>query len=278
MSIGFVIVTYNSERVLPTCLKSIPQGYDTVVIDNASKDNSAQIASSLGARIAVNAKNLGFGTACNQGAKILSASHVFFLNPDAVLAQDALCEIEKAIELFPDAGGFGPAIVIAGKRQKFRRTSYVQSLGRRYAMDIPPNENTEVDFLDGAAFICDRKLFLELDGFDQRLFLYFDDDDLCFRIRNRNIKLIYVPGARVFHQRNGSSGKSLSLNYLRSYHATKSRLLISNKYGIPINLGWERKRAIILVLRSIAALNVVKASKSLGSLFALNSSADTPQH
>ena len=137
MSVGFVIVTYNSARVLPACLKSIPPGFEVVVVDNASRDDSAEIARSLGARVIANRKNAGFGAACNQGAKLLAASHAFFLNPDAVLAAGAVAEIEKAIELYPEAGGFGPAIEVAGKRRKFRRISYPQSQGRRLEPDVP---------------------------------------------------------------------------------------------------------------------------------------------
>jgi Glycosyl transferase family 2 len=76
MPIGFVIATYNSERVLPACLNSIPRNYVIVDIDNASKVNSIEIVKSLGARIFVNEKNLGFGSACNQGAKLGPADRV----------------------------------------------------------------------------------------------------------------------------------------------------------------------------------------------------------
>ena len=149
----------------------------------------------------------------------------------------------------------------------------MQSQGQRQAPDVPPTESTEVDFLDGAAFVCDLELFWGLGGFDEKIFLYFEDDDLSFRIRAQNRKLIYVPGARVLHERNGSSGKSLSLDYFRSFHAAKSRVLISNKHGIPIDVRREKRRAVILLLRSIATLNVRKAAKSLGTFFALTSGA-----
>ncbi|MFY9642710.1 MAG: glycosyltransferase family 2 protein [Rhodomicrobium sp.] len=269
MSIGFVIVTYNSESVLPACLKSIPSGYEAVVVDNASKDKSAQIARSLGARVIVNKTNIGFGAACNRGAKLLSASHVFFLNPDAILLEGAVSEIEKAIGRYPDAGGFGPAIAIPGKRQKFRSTSYPQYQGRPNEGDVPPAGTAEVDFLDGAALICDLELFLKIGGFDEGLFLYYDDDDLCFRLRSQNRTLIYVATANVMHHRNRSSGNGIYLDYFRSYHAARSRIFISNKYTLPLDAHRERKRAIIVLLRSIVALNVRKAAKCLGTLNAL---------
>jgi N-acetylglucosaminyl-diphospho-decaprenol L-rhamnosyltransferase len=271
MSIGFVIVTYNSEAVLPACLNSIPQGHDIVVADNASRDRSAEIARSFGARVLVNEKNLGFGAACNRGAKLLATSHVFFLNPDAVLCANTAGEIEKAIGLYPDAGAFGPAIKHGGKRQKFRSTSFMQNQGRRYAEETPPAVNAAVDFLDGAALVCDLKLFWELGGFDENIFLYFEDDDLCFRIKSQGRKLIYVPAAAVCHERNRSSGRSLRLDYFRSFHAMKSRLLVSGKHGLPIDVHAEKRRAAMLLFRSSVTLNVRKAAKSLGTLSALSS-------
>jgi GT2 family glycosyltransferase len=269
MCIGFVIVTYNSAAVLPACLASIPSGYDIVVVDNASKDDSARLAGSLGARVIVNERNIGFGAACNRGAKLLSASHVFFLNPDAVLAEGGVSEIEKAIKLYPESGGFGPAIKVPGKRQKFRTASYPLYHGRPRKADVPPADIAEVDFLDGAALVCDLKLFLEMGGFDERIFLYFDDDDLCYRIRVQNRKLIYVASASVTHKKNESSGSGLYLDFFRSFHAAKSRTYISDKYGLQHNVRQEMRRAIILLLRSIITLNARKSAKSLGTMLAL---------
>ncbi len=269
MSIGFVIVTYNSERVLPACLKSIPQGYSAVVVDNASKDSSPEIAKSHGASLIVNAKNLGFGTACNQGARALATSHVFFLNPDAALAPGALGTIEHAITHYPGAGAFGPAVHINGKRQKFRTTSYMENRGQRQASETPPDEAAEVGFLDGAALVCDRELFWKLGGFDERIFLYFEDDDLCFRIKSCGRRLFYIPEAHVLHERTASSGKSLRLDYFRSFHAAKSRIFVSNKHGIPLDIPGEKRHAAVLLLRAMASLNVSKATKTLGMLAAL---------
>jgi GT2 family glycosyltransferase len=93
------------------------------------------IAKSFGAQIIANPKNLGFGAACNLGAKCLQSPYVFFLNPDAILEKDALFELEKAIEKFPDAAGFAPAVKISGESRSFRNKSYIQDQGRRYLPD-----------------------------------------------------------------------------------------------------------------------------------------------
>ena len=271
MSIGFVVVTYESERVLPTCLKSLPKGHEIVVVDNASRDRSVEIARSFGGRVIVNEKNVGFGAACNQGAKLLSTSHAFFLNPDAVLDDNTLPELEKGITQHPDAGGWGPAISVAAKRQKFRSISFPQNRGARYAEESPPVETSEVDFLDGAALVVGLDVFHKIGGFDESFFLYYEDDDLCFRIRSQDKKLIYVFDAKVFHKRNSSSGSSPYLEYLRSFHATNSKIFICKKYGIPFDTQKETKRAFVLFLLAMLSLNVKKVAKVFGTLFALRS-------
>lgn len=270
MSIGIVMVTFNSASVLGSCLESIPSGCHVVVVDNASRDDSAAIAEAAGVTVVRNRENRGFGAACNQGAKLLQTSHVLFLNPDAVLASGALEELALAIAKFPDAGGFGPAIEVPGESASFRATSYIQDQGRRYlSADQVPSACCEVDFVDGAAFVCNRQLFVDLGGFDEHLFLYFEDDDLSFRIRAADRRLIYVPDALVVHAKRASCGRGLRLHYLRAFHETRSRMVLSHKYGLPFYSFNEKKRAIIRTARALLTLNFVKAARYVGVFTAL---------
>jgi N-acetylglucosaminyl-diphospho-decaprenol L-rhamnosyltransferase len=268
MSIGFVIVTYNSGHVLRECLASIPATCETVVIDNASSDGSAGLARSLGARVWVSEKNIGFGAACNRGAALLATTHVFFLNPDAVLTPGAVPEIERAISLYPEAGGYGPAIEAPGKRRKFRSTSYPQCQADK--KEVAPAGDADVDFLDGAALVCGREYFIETGGFDERIFLYYEDDDLCYRIRRSGKKLVYVGASVVYHKRNESSRGGMGLDYFRSFHAAKSRIFMCEKYGLPLDSARERRQAALHLLKAILSLNRKKAAKSLGALRAFH--------
>jgi GT2 family glycosyltransferase len=275
MSVSFVIVAFNSTSVLRDCLASIPAGHPVVIVDNASQDRPGEIAKSFGAEIVLNSENLGFGAACNQGAKLLSTSHVFFLNPDAVLADNAVQEIERAIERFPDAGGFGPAVKNLGRTRSFRAKSYIQEQGPRHIEDSQaPFDYAEVDFIDGAAFICNLELFLDLGGFDENLFLYFEDDDLSFRIRSENRRLIYVPQSIVFHRPKSSSGSRFWLNYFRSWHEMRSRMKVSKKYGLPFDVRREKKRALIRLFRSAFLMQFGKAARYLGIARALKANID----
>ncbi len=271
LAIGFILVSYNSAAVLGDAIRSIPQGYPVVVVDNASRDTSAAISRSLGASVIANDRNVGFGAACNQAAKMLTTPYLFFLNPDATIQHGAMEIIENAIKAFPDAAGFGPSVEIPGEARNFRSTSYVIDQGRRYiADDAAPKDCAEVDFLDGAAFLVDRESFWSCGGFDENLFLYYDDDDLSFRLRQLSKKLIYVPQAKVSHLKKNSSKGALRLDYNRAFHETRSRLLLNIKYGIPTEMHKEKKRAVIRFVRALAMLNLRKSARYLGTLSALN--------
>jgi GT2 family glycosyltransferase len=273
-SIGIVVVTFNSAQVLTACLNSIPMPRNLVVVDNASRDDSVAIAQKFGAQILRNKRNLGFGAACNLGAALSTAPYVLFLNPDAVMADNAISELQKAIELYPAAGGFAPAVNIIGSTRSFRKTSYVQDQGSRYIADAEaPKSYAEVDFIDGAACLYNRDLFLKLGGFDESLFLYFEDDDLSYRMRQSEKKLIYVPQALILHKKKASSGRRIDLVYKRSWHETASRLRLNKKYDIHCDINMERKRARIRLMRALITLNPYKGLRYLGTLRALSAFA-----
>ena len=90
VALDVVIVTYNSAEYLPRVLGSLPDWVDVIVIDNASSDDSAELARSAGVTVVANDVNAGFAAACNQGASLGDADFVLFLNPDATIDGDNL--------------------------------------------------------------------------------------------------------------------------------------------------------------------------------------------
>jgi N-acetylglucosaminyl-diphospho-decaprenol L-rhamnosyltransferase len=273
MEIGVVIVSYNSATVLGACLASIPKGCEVIVVDNASHDASAAMAASMGARVIKNSRNIGFGAACNMGARALTSSHVLFLNPDAMLHDDALTHFKTAISHYPDAAAFGPKIVLPGGQESFRYSSYVSDQGGGYvSVKHAPVADCCVDFIDGSAMICNRTIFLSLDGFDENLFLYYEDDDLCFRMRRAGYSLVHVPSAIVGHEKKACTTPTLGLDYLRAWHETTSRVILSKKYGLPFNSKLFRRVCLIRITRALMTLSFKKAIRYLAMFSAAGSS------
>jgi N-acetylglucosaminyl-diphospho-decaprenol L-rhamnosyltransferase len=233
-SITAIIVTYESGEVLSQCLDSLRGKTDAIiVIDNNSTDNSRQLAKDGGAEIIQLATNVGFGVANNLGAKQATTDWLLFINPDARIMDDAIEYLLNAALLYPQAGLFGPRIIDSDGKLFFQTRSLLsRCLHNPKGILHRPSGNCCTPFISGACMMVRRDLFLALGGFDPKIFLFFEDDDLCRRVSDVGKAIIYVDDAVVRHQRGQSTRSSLRNVFLTRAHMAWSRGYISHKYGI----------------------------------------------
>ena len=109
MDLSIIIVSFNTKKLLTSCIKSIQEytkgiNFEIIVVDNDSKDGSSEAAKNLGATVIKNSKNLGFAGANNQGFKISRGRYVLFLNSDTEIHDNVLGEITNWMDLNPKAG------------------------------------------------------------------------------------------------------------------------------------------------------------------------------
>ena len=182
--LAVVTVTFNSSTVLPRMLETIPSDVPVTIVDNGSgdADEIAVIAKRFGSHLVCNKENLGFGRACNIGASNVNAELVFFLNPDAVIVDRAIEHLIRASRDYPHASAFGPAIKTGIGRPYFRRSSVIAPIKWRLPRGWP-DQDTEVPVLSGAALAVRKLDFDSVGGFDPKIFLYHEDDDLCLRLK-----------------------------------------------------------------------------------------------
>lgn len=236
--VTIVTVTYNSTGVLPDMVASVPQETLLVIVDNASGDRDQLrriVASRLKAtRLIENERNLGFGAACNKGAKQANTEFLLFLNPDAALASDTLRKLIEAAERHPDATAFNPRILDKrGKTVVKRRSDLVN-----HSLWLPKNEltkDTVVPVLSGAALFVRRSAFEAVGGFDSKIFLFFEDDDLSLRLSRSQGHLVYVADAVVHHSGGASSGGSLKSEDIKNWHWGYSQIYTTRKHGMRYN-------------------------------------------
>src|SRR5260370_39225366 len=115
--IGIIIVTYNSGAEIGACLDAaVASGAETVVVDNASRDNTIAEVSRRGVRLIANPGNRGFAAAVNQGFAVLNSGYVLLLNPDAVI-QTSLEPLREACDLPGSAGAGGQLVDGRGRQQ-----------------------------------------------------------------------------------------------------------------------------------------------------------------
>ena len=110
MSLDVVVVTYNSAELLPQALAGLPDDARVVVVDNASADDSAGVARSLGAEVVENPVNAGFAAAANQGAALGEAELVLFLNPDAAVDAGMVRRLADRFAADPTLGVVSPRL------------------------------------------------------------------------------------------------------------------------------------------------------------------------
>lgn len=225
-----VLVTYNSAQVVADAIRSVPAGNEIIVVDNASRDDSVEIARSLGAIVIENAENLGFGSACNIGAARASAERLFFLNPDARVEPDTLDHLARAMDADPRSAAFNPRIVEPDGRQFFRRRTKLIPRPYLLRMEVPTCDRY-VYFACGAALAMRTKDFVELGGFDERIFLYYEDDDITARIIKAGKKVLYVHDAITHHMVGKSCGNSMEGLYFKFYHELRAKRYTYKKHG-----------------------------------------------
>jgi GT2 family glycosyltransferase len=226
-----------------------------VVIDNAStekftKDKKYQ---KLNLKIIRSEKNLGFAGGQNLGIKFAldnGADYVVVLNDDVILDKDLIVELLKTFETNKDCGMVSPKIYFA-KGYEFHKDRYQQNeLGKviwyaggkidwqnviashRGVDEVDKGQYekvAETDFASGCCEMIKRKVLEKIGLFDERYFLYYEDNDLSQRAKAYNFKILYQPKAIMWHLNAGSTGGSGST--LHDYYITRNRLLFGFKYS-----------------------------------------------
>lgn len=232
--VTIVTVTYNSAAVIGAMLDSVPPGVRTIVVDNASTDDTAEVVARSPAELVAMERNGGFGVASNAGARMATTPFLLFLNPDTTLAPGALEALVAAAERYPHASAFNPTLIEPDGRRRHHRGSPLLRK-RDWAPRTPPQGDCELPVLFGSALFCRRAQFEAIGGFDERIFLYHEDDDLSLRLK-RFGPLMHIHDAEVHHARGGSTPASPRMHYLRARYKAVSALYARRKHGYPAPL------------------------------------------
>lgn len=230
-----IVVAFDSAHALPECLDALrAEGVPVIVVDNASADESVALAERMGAKVFRQARNEGYGRANNAGVRAAGTEFVLIVNPDVTVEEGAVAALLDAARRHPDAGLLAPQIVEPSGRVFFQPRSLLAKRltnpGGKLAL---PEGEACAPFFSGACFLMRRDVFLELGGFDEKIFLFYEDDDLCRRIEDSGRSLVYVPQAVVRHGRGRSSGRRPGLVFRSRWHQAWSRAYVSRKYGLP---------------------------------------------
>ena len=246
--VTIVLVTHDSAADLPVSLASAraQRGIEaeTIVVDTASQDGSAELARRLApdARVIALGENAGFSAAMNAGIAAAHGRYVLALNPDCRLEPDFASVLAARLDVRPDVGSAsgrifraeGPVlaptdrldstgIVFRASGRHFDRGSEEEAAGRYLGEE-------EVGGTTGAAGFYRREALesarISTGYFDSDFFLYREDADLAWRLRRLGWKCLYVPGAVAFHRRRNLPSRRREMTELANYHSVKNRFLL----------------------------------------------------
>lgn len=227
--IGIIIVNYKSRDYLKGCVNSIFNNFNNVepeiIIVNNDKEILENIFEGSVKIIEVN-KNMGFGASCNIGAKEAKEDVLFFLNPDTkILSRN----INDVLRMFDNKIGAVGAKVLeeSGEIQNWsagKNINIIEILKNNLGLSenkriLESEEAKEVDWVTGAAMFIRKDLFLSLGGFDENFFLYFEDIDLCRRVKEVGKKVIYFPSFQISHL--GGKSSSDKREQKRQYYKSQ---------------------------------------------------------
>lgn len=232
--ISIIIVNYNVKEFLANCLQSVKKSSDGIeteifVVDNNSSDGSMEFLKPRFPEVKFieNSENLGFGKANNQAIRQASGKYTLILNPDTLLQEDTLRVLVSYMDKNPETGACGckilnpdgtfapesrrsvPTVSSAlykalGLTALFPRSKI---FGKYYQGWKDEDEMGEVPVLSGSFMFFRTKTLLEVEGFDERFFMYGEDIDLCYRVTNSGWKIDYVPSTSIIHYKGESTKK-----------------------------------------------------------------------
>ena len=215
------IVTYKSEKVLFKCLKSIKKINKIIIYDNSNDLILKNKVKSKYPKIKyiLSKKNLGYGRANNEIIKICKTKYLLVLNPDTVLNKSCEFELAKSI----NSKKFDFSIIAPISQDKnFGSVIKDSKLKKRGIF--------ETNYVKGFALLVNTKIIKKVGMFDKNIFLYFEEIDLCKRLRERNYKIYVNTKAKIFHKAAKSSNIGFEFDKCRHWHWMWSSVYFKRKH------------------------------------------------
>jgi N-acetylglucosaminyl-diphospho-decaprenol L-rhamnosyltransferase len=226
--VDVIIVNYRTAELTMQAVRSVlgePDLGKVVVVENGSPDDSANKLQSIESdprmRLVVSKRNLGFGGGNNVAVRHANSRYIFFLNSDAYVKPGCLRILMKRLAEDKAVGLIAPAIYVeeGGALQLDAQGEFPTPTSLLLRKTHRVSDSLAPDWVSGAAFMARREEFKALGGFDERLFMYFEDVDLCRRYRDQGKGILREPSASVIHL-GGKSRQSTAMQK-KSYYKSQ---------------------------------------------------------
>lgn len=253
MLLSIVTLNYQKKELTLACLESLYQQFakeftenkmELLIVDNDSQDDSVQVLREAikknkytNINVIANPTNAGFGTGCNVGAASAKGDLILFLNNDTEVKDAGIYAMAQYLHEHHE-------IAILGGQLRNTDGSLQPSSGNFYTLwyallllfggqkfgllDRSPKTIQQVDWVKGALLLIRRATFQELGGFDEKIFMYTEDMELCYRAHMAGKKIYFYPEVTIIHKEHGSANRKFAI-----VHIYKNLLYFYKKHRSP---------------------------------------------
>ncbi len=234
--LSIIIVSYNVKYFLEQCLYSVQKAIEgvaaeVIVVDNNSADGSVEYLAIFfpWVKVIANKDNKGFAKANNQGWQVATGEYILFLNPDTIIGEDCLLQSIEILQRRNDLGALGIRMLdgsgrflpeskrgFPSPRASFYKLSglikifpHSKTIAKYYLGNLPERANNEIDVLTGAYMMVKKEVLETTGGFDERFFMYGEDIDLSYRIKEAGHKNYYLADSSIIHFKGESTKKDI---------------------------------------------------------------------
>lgn len=249
------IISYNSYGTIKKCLNELitSKKFKTIIVDNASTDDSAQNLKKQypQAKLIINSTNIGYGRAANLAIKTCSTKYLFLINPDLKATADNTSQLlSKLKQLNDDVALLAPSVDL--------NTHIKQGLMQK-------------EWVIGAAMMFNLTTMKEVGYFDENIFLFSEESDLCKRIRYKKLKILLDSDIYIEHLYRQSSPPSLETEALKDWHQAWSNAYFYHKHGMDHGRKNTYRVALIYLIKYLVSTNNTKRNRYKHRLFGTTS-------
>ena len=203
-----VTVTYNSGGVIAHLLSSLPSpDIELLVVDNGSSDGCQAIAATFANVRVIQNGNIGYGRAANVGFREATTAYVLLMNPDVMISQETIDQMLACMDANPDIGILGGNLT-----------------------GEPAEGLQDVVWIVGALMLIRRDALAQVGLFDEQIFLFYEESDLCQRFLKAGWRLAVLQSAVAGHEIGTSSPASLKVRRIKSWHFAWSKCYYYRKH------------------------------------------------
>lgn len=220
MKISVITVNYNSKDYLEKMLLSFQKNilaspknnhqFEFIIINNDTTPLELPVYEKIIPRLIQSNHNLGYGAANNLAEKMTTGQMIFFINPDTQFVDSSFLDMINYISNNDEVGAIGPKLVLAGgnrpqpwtcgKKTGLLNIFFRNTIGKPWNKQ----QTAKVDWLSGTALLVRKKDFEKVGRFDEKFFMYYEDQDLCLKIKNLGKIIVFYPSSIIIHH-NGKS-------------------------------------------------------------------------